>query len=168
MKKVLAALFAVSVASSAMAAGNLSVDFGSVWYKVSYTDGAGDHLQGQGQSFSVNWVLDNDLGLGAYTESGRWVYDSTSYDDWDIRAIQVTKGVVKNVMIGMNLGDEYDSWNNDDGMVTDIFGSVVILGGSGDKVTGQLKTSVGARFLVNDDDYNMSGITVSLSVGLLF
>ncbi len=168
MKKVLAAVFAISMASSAMAAGNLSVDFGSVWYKVSYTNGVSDHLQGQGQSFAVLWVLDNDLGLGAYSESGRWVYSGSNYDDWDVRAIQVTKGIVKNVNIGMNFGDMYDTYSGDDGMVTDIFGSVVILGGSGDKVSGQLKTNVGARFIVNDSDYNMSGITVSLSVGLLF
>ncbi len=168
MKKILTVLFAVSVASSAMAAGNLSVDFGSVWYKVSYTDGVSDHLQGQGQSFAINWTLDNDLSLGAYSESGRWVYASTGYDDWDIRAITIAKGIVKNVTIGMNLGDMYDTYSGDDGMLTDIFGSVVILGGSGDKVSGQLKTNVGARFIVNDSDYNMSGITVSLSVGLLF
>jgi hypothetical protein len=166
MKKVIAAVFAMSLASSAMA--TVGVDFGTNWYKVSYTDNVGDHLSGQGQNFLVSWTLDNDLSLGAYTESGVWTYYSGSADEWEIRAIQISKGVVKNVAVGMNHGVMINQWDSGEGQLTDVFGAVTILGGSGDKVSGALKTTVGARFNVDDGDYDFSGITVNLSVGLAF
>lgn len=165
MKKAIAAVFALSLASSAMA--TVSVDFGTNWYKVTPTYAVGDHLQGQGQNFLVSWTLDNDLSLGAYTESGTWVYDGGSTNEWDLRAIQISKGVVKNVAVGINVGTMYEDWDNEDSMLTDVFGAVTILGGSGDKVSGALKTTVGARFSTVDG-YDFSGINVNLSVGLSF
>jgi hypothetical protein len=165
MKKAIAAVFALSLASSAMA--TVGVDFGTNWYKVSYTDNVGDHLQGQGQNFLISWTLDNDLSLGAYTESGTWTYDGGSTNVWDLRAIQISKGVVKNVAVGLNVGTMYNDWNSEDSMLTDVFGAVTILGGSGDKVSGALKTTVGARFAY-DSGYDYSGINVNLSVGLSF
>jgi len=171
MKKVIAALFAVSLASAA-SAGTVSVEFGTNWYKVNHTNDVYDNLIGQGQNFLVSWSLDNDLSLGAYSEAGTWLYDSGSSDTWELTAIQVSKGVVKNVAVGMNIGrmyQTYDSGGGYDGMLTDVFGSVVILSGSGDKVSGVLKTVVGGRFAAHyasGDDF--SGITVNLVVGLQF
>ncbi len=169
MKKLFAAVLTLALASSAMAAGNLGVEFGSNWYKVSYTSDLGDHLQGQGQNFALTWGLDNELSLGTFMESGRWVYASTSYNDWDIVAIQIAKGLVKNVAAGVNIGsmnNDYDSAGR--GLLVDVFGSVVLVGGAGDKVSGVLKSTVAARY--NRDQYqtNFSGVNVNLVVGVSF
>lgn len=167
MKKVLASVFALSLASSAMAAGNVGIEVGSNWYKVNYTDDVSEHLLGQGQNVLLSWNMDNDFSAGVYSEAGTWSYDGGSTDDWEITAIQVSKGIVKNVAIGMNLGQMYNTWNSNDGLLTDVFGSVVVLGGSGDKVSGSLKTVVAARFH-NDHDYDYSGVNINLVLGLLF
>ncbi len=168
MKYLIAGGFALLVASSSATAGTLSIDMGSVWWKVAYNSHNAYHVQGTGQGTAVLWVLENDLGLGAYSEGGKFVYNGGTSYNFDVRAIEVTKGIVKNVSVGMNLGDYYSNWGGEDGMFTDLFGTVVILGGSGDKVTGQLKTNVGTRFVVDDATYNMSGYLLSLSLGLLF
>ena len=167
MKKLIAAVFAMSLASSAFAASGFGVEFGTNWYKVNYTDNVGERFLGQGQNFLVTWTLDNDLSLGSYAEAGTWVYDGGSTDDWDLTAIQIAKGIVKNVAIGTNIGRMYNTWNSDAGMLTDIFGSVVVLGGSGDKVNGSLKAIVSARF-THDSSYSYNGVNLNLAVGLMF
>ena len=166
MKKLFTAVVvAGALASSAMA--TVGVEFGTNLYKVKYTDDLGEHMLGQGQNFLVSWTLDNDVTLGAYSEAGTWIYDGGSTDDWEITALQVSKGVVKNVAVGMNLGQAYDTFHGRDGLLTDVFGSVVILGGSGDKVNGALKGVVAARFY-NDDWDSFDGVNLNLVIGLSF
>ena len=168
MKKLFAAVLTLSLASTAMAAGNLGVEFGSNFYKVAYTDNVGDHLFGQGQNFALTWGLDNDLSLGTYIESGRWSYDSTSYDDWEINAIQVSKGIVKNAAVGVNIGTMFNTYNTATGLLVDVFGAVTLVQGAGDKVSGVLKTVIAARF--NKDQYrdSFSGVSVNMVVGAKF
>lgn len=169
MKKVIAAVVAMALASPALA-GNVGVEFGTNWYKVNYTDNTSDNLIGQAQNFTVLWTTD-DIGLGAYVEDGTWIADGSSTYDYNLTAIQVTKGLVKNVSVGMNLGSMNEDWSGggDDQMVTDVFGSVILLGGTGNKITGTVKATIGGRFAADyQDGYDFSGLVVNLSVGFLF
>ena len=166
MKKLFTAVVvAGALASTAMA--TVGIDFGTNWYKVNYTDNSGDHMLGQGQNFLVTWTLDNDLSLGSYAEAGTWIYNGGSTDDWDLTAIQIAKGIVKNVAIGTNIGRMYNTYGGSAGMLTDVFGSVVVIGGSGDKVNGSLKAIVSARF-THDNSDTFNGLNLNLVVGLMF
>jgi hypothetical protein len=166
MKKLMIAVFALGVASSACAA--VGVEFGTDWYKINYTSNVGDHLMGQGQNMLVYWGLDNDLTVGAYTETDVISNGTGSTYDWEIVAIQVAKGIVKNVNVGLNIGQEYNTWASVTGAVTDVFASVVILSGSSDKVNGTVKATVAGRFSADMSGYDFSGMMVNLSVGLGF
>jgi hypothetical protein len=167
MKKVMIALFVLAVASPAMAA--VGVEFGSNWYKVNYTNNVGSHLMGQGQNMLVYWGLDNDLTVGAYAETDVMSDGTGSTYSFEVRAIQIAKGIVKNVNMGLNLGQMTDDWSGTRvGMLTDVFASVVILSGSSDKVNGTVKATVAGRFSTNSSDYQWDGMVVNLSVGLGF
>jgi hypothetical protein len=168
MKKLIAGLFAASLASTAMATA--SFDFGSIWWFPRYDSNYGDNFAGQGQSFSANWDLDNDLIVGAYSEISD-LYESNNYDThhFVINAINVSKGVVKNASIGLHLGTFYNAYDDYTGMLTDVFGDVKILSGNVDKVSGSLKANFGGRFArenENSGDYDWSGYFVSLAVGI--
>ena len=174
MKKLIAAVFAMSFAGAALADGNLGFEIGSNWFRPNYDSngywGSGYWWSGQGQNFTLVWGMDNDLWLGAYSEQTTL---SDGYGDaysFDVTAIQVTKGVMKNVNIGMNVGSFYDEQADEVGPLTDVFGKVTILSGSGDKVQGNVNATIGGRWA--DDSYNggsnWSGYYVNLSVGLLF
>lgn len=145
MKKILIAALVLGVASPVMAA--VGVEFGTNWYKVSYTDNLGDHLMGQGQNMLVYWGLDNDLTVGAYMETSDLDDGYGSVYHFETKAIQVAKGIVKNVSFGLNLGQMHNSYNSAVGMLTDVFASVVILSGASDKVTGTVKATVAGRFM---------------------
>jgi hypothetical protein len=169
MKKLMAGLFVASLASTAMATA--SFDFGSIFYFPRYDSNAGDNFSGQGQSFSANWDLDNDLIVGAYTESTDLSDQNGNTYPFTVNAITVAKGVVKNASIGLHLGTFYNDVYNDDytGMLTDLFGNVTLMAGSADKVSGSLKASFGGRFArenENGGDYDFSGYFVALSVGI--
>jgi len=166
MKKLMVAVFALGVASSACAA--VGVEFGTNWYKINYTANAGDHLMGQGQNMLVYWGLDNDLTVGAYTENDVMSNGTGSTYSWEIMAIQISKGIVKNVAMGLNIGQQYNDWESDSGALTDVFASVVILSGASDKVTGTVKATVAGRFSMDMNGYDYSGMMVNLSVGLGF
>jgi len=168
MKKLLAGLFVASMASTAMATA--SFDFGSIWWFPRYDSNAGENYAGQGQSFAVNWDLDNDLIVGAYME-GHDLYDAYNYDTYHftINAINVSKGVVKNASIGLHLGTFYNAYDDYTGMLTDLFGEVKVLSASADKVSGSLKATFGGRFArenENSNDYDWSGYFVGLAVGV--
>lgn len=168
MKKAIAAVFALALAASS-ASASVGVDFGTNWYKVSYTDNVGDHLFGQGQNFLVFWQLDNGLTLGSYTEAGVWTYDGGSSDTWDLTAIQIGREIVKNVAIATHIGRIYDDYSGNDHMLVDIFADVTLVGGTSDKVSGAVKFSLGGRYAKDQvSTYDMSGITAGLSVGLEF
>lgn len=169
MKKAIAAVLVLGLASPVMAA--VGIEVGSNWYKVNYTDRVGDHLMGQGQSMLVYWGLDTDLTLGAYTEN---LVMSTNYGSsysWEMAAIQVAKGIVKNVNFGLNLGTGYFDWISGPIVVTDVFASVVILSGASDRVSGTVKATVAGRFcreVYSGNDYDFNGLVVGLAIGLGF
>jgi len=81
----------------------------------------------------------------------------------------VSKGIVKNVDVGMHLGSFYEDYYSNSGLVADIYGSVNVVSGKGDKVEGALKGQAGGRFA---DDSNAgggdwSGWYINLVVALL-
>jgi hypothetical protein len=168
MKKILIAVAALSLASSALAAGTVGVEFGSNWYKVSYTDNVGIHLTGQGQNFLVFWGLENDLQLGAYTEADTMSNGSGSSYSFEVFAIQIAKGIIKNVYAGLNVGQMTNNWSSDSGTLVDVFGSVILLSGGGEKVSGTVKATVAGRFSSDNSNYNWNGMLINLSVGLGF
>jgi len=171
MKKLIAVAFALTMATSAMAAGSIGFEYGSSWFRPKLSPaGAAYDWTAQGQTFAINWVLDNDMWVGVYTESLNLNDGFGDTYPWSAQAIQVTKGVVKNVAVGLNIGTFYESYYGAVGPLADVFGEVTLLAGNGDKVTGSLKASVAARW-ANDtsaggDDW--SGYTASLIAGLTF
>lgn len=168
MKKILIAVAAISLASSAFAAGSVGVEFGSNWYKVSYTDNVGDHLTGQGQNFLVFWGLENELQLGTYTESSVMSDSNGTSYSFEVFAIQIAKGIVKNVYAGLNVGQMTNDWANDSGLLVDVFGNVILLSGGGEKVSGTVKATVGGRFSTDASDNKWDGMFINLAVGLGF
>jgi len=168
MKKLMIAVFALALASPVMA--TVGVDFGVNWYKVNYTDNLGDHLMGQGQNMTVSWGMD-DLTVGVYMENDVLSDSNGNSYPADLIAIQITKGIVKNVSVGLNLGQGNQNWISGPIGFTDVFASVVVLSGAGDKISGNVKATVADRFsreVYNGWDYDFGGIVVNLSVGLSF
>ena len=164
MKKILAVAIAVSLASTAMA-GGVAFEFGANFLKPNL---AGAQAQ-NGQNFTMSWNLGSDLSLGVYTEQSFlfdggvvWVAGSTL----TVSAIQVTKGVMKNVEIGLNLGSGTDSASASTAPLVDILGSVNILSGSGDKVSGALVGMAAARFCNTTN--NTDGVNVGIAVEVEF
>jgi hypothetical protein len=167
MSKVLATLVALGLSSSAMAAA--SFDFGSIWFfpRLDAND-AQENFAGQGQTVAANWDLDNDLILGAYMEATELnTGDGSSYP-FQVNAINISKGVVKNASIGLHLGTFYDDYYGDTGMLTDLFGSITMISGGADKISGSLKATVGARYADENyqNDGNFNGYFVSVAIGI--
>src|SRR5690348_11760393 len=105
MKKLIAVAFALSMATSAMAAGSIGFEYGSTWFRPHYSDqGAGLDWTAQGQTFAINWVLDNDMWVGVYTEALSLNDGYGNSYPWSAQAIQISKGIVKNVAVGLNVG----------------------------------------------------------------
>src|SRR5690349_3971566 len=104
MKKLIAGAFAATMATSAMAA-TLDFNYGATWFLPRFSEvNANENFQGQGQSFALNYAIDNDTYLGVYTEALMMNNNyGTSYP-WSIQALQVSKGIVKNVSLGVRLG----------------------------------------------------------------
>ena len=168
MKKLIAGAVALTISGSAMAAGNsVGFAFGTNFYKPST---AGFTAQ-NGQNFTISWALDNDISLGVYNEVSN-VNGGTAptTGTLTVNAIQVAKGVMKNVSVGLNLG----AGTNGGGLVTapvtaplaDVYGAVNILSGSGDKVSGALTATVAARYITTGDYKN--GVNLGLAVGIMF
>lgn len=162
MKKLFAVAVAMAVAGSASAA-SVGFTYGTNFYRPAQNAGTWN-----GSNFSVNWALDNDLTLGYYTEAVA-VAASTGTT---INAIQIAKGVMKNVNVGLNLGSAAEGATAPSSLA-DVFGSVNILSGSGDKVSGALVASVAARFTREDVDAagagtNGDGYNLNLGVSIWF
>jgi hypothetical protein len=164
MKKLFACAIAVSLAGTAMA-GGVAFDFGTNFF-----DPSKNGAQAQnGQNFLMSWMLEEDLSLGVYTEQsnlfdgavGAWPVGST----FTVSAIQVAKGVLKNVQVGLNLGSGTDSTSNTAPMC-DIFGTVNLLSGAGEKVTGALRATIAARFCNTNN--NTDGVNLGLAVQVAF
>ncbi len=172
MKKLFASAFAVSLSASAMAAGTVGVEIGTNWFQPGFdAQNSADHWNpSNGHNFSVVWGLDSDTWVGAYSENDFIADGFSNTLAFNTEAIQLVKGVAKNVSVGMNIGSFYEDWNNETGFLTDVFGKVVILSGSGDKVSGNLSATVAGRWA--DDRWNggdnWSGYNIGLTVGLLF
>lgn len=174
MKKLFAYAIAMSLAGTAMA-GSVGFDFGTNFIKPHAAGGAATN----GSNFLVSWMLDNDLTLGVYTELSNVTVNDTAgtaqNDTLSVNAIQVTKGVMKNVTIGLNLGS--GSIGGTGGLtaetdaLVDIIGTVNILSGSGDKVTGALRATAAARFLNTGSvaaNVPLDGVNLGLAVQLVY
>jgi hypothetical protein len=171
MKKLIAGAFALSMATSAMAAGTIGFEYGSSWFRPKLSaNGAQLDWTAQGQTFAITWALDNDMWVGVYTEA---LNLNDGYGDtypWSGQAIQVSKGIVKNVAVGLNIGTFYEAYYGAVGPLADVFGEVTLLSSNGDKISGSLKANAAARW-ANDtsaggDDF--SGYTVGIVAGLTF
>ena len=175
MKKLFAYVIAMSLASGAMA-GSVGFDFGTNFYKPHASGGQAAN----GSNFLVSWVLDNDLALGVYTELSNVAVNLTGGaavgGTLSVNAIQVTKGVMKNVSIGLNLGSGAVAAGIPAGLtaetkpMVDILGTVNILSGTGDKIQGALRATAAARFLNTNAGTNpkLDGVNVGLAVQLLY
>lgn len=164
MKKIFAIAVAVSLASTAMA-GGVAFEFGANFFKPNL---AGAQAQ-NGQNFTMSWNLESDLSLGVYTEQGSLLGGVWGAGDTiTVSAIQVTKGVMKNVEIGLNLGSGTETIGGvaNTAPLVDILGSVNILSGSGDKVSGALVGVAAARFCNTTN--NMDGVNVGIAVEVEF
>jgi len=137
MKKLIAIAVILGVSAGAQAA--VGFGFGTNFYKPN----AAGYEAKNGRNFLVNWTLDNDLQLGVYEEDSQTFivgFPST----FSVSAIQVAKGVVKNVVVGLNIGSGTVGAASQP--LVDVFGAVNILSGTGEKVNGALKATVAARF----------------------
>jgi hypothetical protein len=167
MKRILIAIAVVAMASTAM--GAVGIEFGANWYKPNLDPNMDDDLYfGQGQNMTITWTLDEGLALGVYVENTTLTAEGRS-NVFTVNAIQVRKGIVKNVDVGLNLGTFYEDENDATGMLTDVFGEVTVLSGKGEKVEGALKGQIGGRFADNEwnDGGNWNGYFVNLLVAII-
>jgi hypothetical protein len=171
MKRILIAVMAVALASSAVAA--VSIELGSNWFKPNLDPNGADYdFFGQGQNLTIAWTLDSDISVGIYMENTQLmeVYDGYMYP-FTVNAIQLRKGIVKNVDLGMNLGTFYEDYDSESGVLTDIFGEVTVLSGKSDKIEGALRGQVGGRWAdagyQNGSGANWNGYFVNLLVALV-
>jgi hypothetical protein len=145
MKRILIAVAVVAMASTAM--GAVGIEFGSNWFKPNMEPFySGYDWFGQGQNMTITWAIDNDVALGVYVENTMVNDGYGSSYPFVVNAIQLRKGIVKNVDVGMNLGTFYEDYGGYTGMLTDVFGEVTVLSGKGEKVEGALKGQVGGRW----------------------
>ena len=179
MKKLFAIAIAVSLAGSAMAAGSVGFEWGTNFYKPS----AGGGKASNGTNFLLSWNLDSDLSLGVYTETSLIAVNNTApapvacTDNLTVSAIQVMKGVVKNVQIGLNIGSGTvaglggaTNLIGETKPLVDVVGEVTILSGTGEKVSGNLRAMAAARFLNTNAGINpkLDGINLGLGVQVMF
>lgn len=162
MRKFYAAVMVAALSAGVAHAGSVGFDFGTNFYKPSI---AGARVT-NGSNFLVSWVMENDLSMGVYSEASVFTVGATT-GTLTVSALQVTKGVIKNVAVGLNLGTgrETVAAANSAALV-DILGTVNILSGKGDKVEGVLKATAAARFC--NTTTNADGVNLGLAVGVLF
>lgn len=159
MKKIFVIAVVLGLAGGAQAA-SIGFDFGTTWTKWADPANLGTGPVDQGQSFLLSWNLDNDVILGVYNEVSTSATIQSTYN-----AIQVSKGVVKNVRVGFNIGSLNPLALGAQAAV-DVFGEVVILAGTGEKVTGALKAIVAAR--LSNAAVNADATNLGLAVGIGF
>jgi hypothetical protein len=174
MKRTVLAAIAMTLSSSAFAA--VSFEFGSTWFfpQLDPNSNTGNdyNYAGQGQTVAANWDLDNDLILGVYIEATELNNGNGQSEPFDVQALTVSKGVMKNASLGMHLGTFHETWffgNDGTGMLTDLFGTITMISGGAEKISGSLKATVGARYA--NSDYNsgegsFNGYFVSVAVGI--
>lgn len=172
LKKTLLSLAVVSAAAPALA-GNVGFEFGSNFYRPNFDPtGSNQRWFGQGQNFSVIWGNDQDYWFGYYTESTNLNDGLGDAESMTVQAVQISRSILKGVSITGRLGEFYESYNGYFAPLADVSAEVTILTGAGDKVSGDLRASVGARFandtFQNSGQSNWSGEYINLSVGLSF
>lgn len=172
MKKLIAGAVALTVTGSAMAAGSsVGFSFGTNFFAPS----AATLVAQNGQNFTISWALDTDVSLGVYNELSN-ISVAGAASTLTVNAIQISKGVIKNVNVGLNLGSGTETVNGaailaGTNPLADIFGTVNILSGSGDKVSGSLQATVAARFTKTTGAStipNLNGTNVGLAVAIMF
>lgn len=174
MKKLFAIAIAVSLAGSAMAAGSVGFEWGTNFYKPSASGGKASN----GTNFLLSWNLDSDLSLGVYTETSIVAVNDTTpvaaVSTLTVSAIQIMKGVVKNVAIGLNIGSGALAAGGtlvaETKPLVDVVGEVTILSGTGEKVSGNLRAMAAARFLNTTAAPNpkLDGVNLGLAVQVMF
>jgi hypothetical protein len=169
MKKLIAAVAMSLSASTALA--TISFDYGSIWSQFRFDpDYSQYNWTGQGQSFGVNWDIESDLILGYYGENTDMTDGYGNTYPFVVNAINVSKGVMKNASVGLRLGSFYEDYGGYTGMLTDIFGTVTILGGTADKISGSLKASFGGRFAdanwQGSQVWNSYFVSVAVGIGI--
>lgn len=159
MKKLFAVAVVLSLAGTASAA-SVAFDFGTNFLRPT----APGFLAQNGQNFTLSWALDNDLSLGVYTETSNYNGGAAATTNTlAVSTIQVAKGVVKNVNVGLNIGAGTPGYAGAvSAALVDVFGVVNILSGSGEKVSGALRATAAARFSKADLD---SAGTVAVADG---
>lgn len=151
MKRLIGVLFAASLTSSSLAA--VGFEFGSQFYFPRYDpNGAQYNWTGQGQTFQVNWGLDNGIKLGAYTESTDLGDGFGNTYNFSVQEIVIGKDVVKNAAVLLKIGSFYESYNDVSGLCTDLAAAITLISGSGDKVTGAIKANAGGRWADNSNN----------------
>jgi len=169
MKRLIAVLFAASLAPAVQA--SVGFEFGSQFFfpRVD-TVGSGYNWTGQGQTFQVNWGLDNGIRLGAYTESTDLGDGYGNSYNFSVQEIVIGKEVVKNAAVHMKIGSFYESYNDVSGLCTDLVGSITLISGTGDKVTGAIKANVGGRWADNTgnggEDWSGWFLNLGVEVGI--
>lgn len=165
-KKLLAAAASLALATPALAA--VGVEFGSTWFTPRLdANNAQYHWNYVGQSMSVLWDVDGDFAVGALVERGEINDGYGNSYDFDLQALSFTKSVVKNATVGVRLGTAHEDYDDATGMLTDVYGSITLLGGSMDKIRGTLVGSLGGRFIDTNwwGGSSYSGYFASLAVG---
>lgn len=166
MKKMLmAAAAAMALASPALA--SVGVEFGTTWHQPRREPSGGSYdWSYTGQAMVVAWDLD-DIQVGALVERGQINDGFGNAYDFDIQALSFSKSVIKNAAIAVRLGSFHEDYNDETGMLTDVVATITLLGGTVDKIRGELKGSLGGRWA--DNDWNggesFSGYFAALSVG---
>lgn len=167
MKRLIGVLFMASLASAVQA--SVGFEFGSQFYFPRYDPNGPStvaNFSGQGQTFQVNWGLDNGIRLGAYTESTELGDGVGNTYNFSVQEIVIGKEVIKNAAVLMKLGSFYETVNGVSGLCTDLAAAITLISGSGDKVTGAIKANAGGRWADNTSNggQDFSGYFINLGV----
>jgi len=167
MKRLMGVLFAASLASTVQA--SVGFEFGSQFFFPRIDpNGSNETWNGQGQTLQVNWGLDNGIRLGAYTESTDLSDGNGNTENFNVQEIVIGKEVVKNASVLLKIGSFYETENDLGGLCTDLVGSVTLISGAGDKVTGAIRANVGGRWADNTGNgsvgENWSGYFINIGV----
>jgi hypothetical protein len=171
MKRLLAATFAASLASGAMA--SVGFEFGAQFFFPRLdAQNAQEHWVGQGQSFAVLWDIDNALELGAYAESTNMADGEGGTANFTVQAVSVGREVVKNASVGLRIGTFTEDFTSPygSGLLADVLGTITLVSGQGDRARGKLEASAGGRWADastnNPNGTNWGGFFVNLAVSI--
>lgn len=144
--------------SSPVLAENISFGFGTNFFKPS--DGAFSTTNGA--SFVLKWAIDKDISFGIINEGTVLDHARTgTVGTLQVTGITLTKGVIKNVALGITLGAGVAVLTNTvTRPLVDIFGTTTLLSRKGEKVTGALNATIAARYM-NTNGLNAAATAVN-------